>query len=71
MGVAPGSDLDGGPADSANVELLALPAGDRQEEQPELPELPDWSPFRGVVAVRAGSGLAGPEVLLLRAETEE
>ena len=66
-----GSDVYGGAADAAGLELPALPACDRDEEHRELLELPDPLPPRGVVAARAGPGLPGAEVLLLGAETEE
>jgi hypothetical protein len=67
----PCSDLDGGAADPADLELPASPPGDRHEEDRELLDLPHARPLRGVAAARAGADLPGAQVLLLGAEAEE
>jgi hypothetical protein len=67
----PCSDLDGGAADAADLELLSPPPGDRHEEHRDLSELPYPRPWRGVAAARAGADLSGAQVLLLGAEAEE
>src|SRR5919205_3610385 len=65
------SDLDSDGADPADLELPASPPGNRHEEHRELLELPYARPLRGVAAAQAGTGLPGPQVLLLGAEAEE
>ena len=65
------SDLDGGAADAAGLELPALPPCDRDEEHRELLELPHPRPLGRVVAPRAGPSTPRAEVLLLGAEAEE
>ncbi len=64
------SDFDGGAADATFLQLPALPACDRNEEQCELLEFPHPCPLCGVVAVRARSGLPRAKVLPLGAVTE-
>src|SRR3712207_7597846 len=49
------SDLDGGAADAADLQLPSPPPGDRHEEHRELPELPHPRPLRGVAAARAAA----------------
>jgi hypothetical protein len=65
------SDLDGGAADAADLELPALPPCDRDEEHRELLEFPHPRPLGRVVAPRAGSSIPRAQVLLLGAEAEE
>jgi len=65
------SDLDGGAADAADLELPALPPCDRDEEHRELLEFPHPRPLGRVVAPRAGPSIPRAKVLLLGAEAEE
>jgi len=65
------SDLDGGAADAADLELAALPPCDRDEEHRELLEFPHPRPLGRVVAPRAGPSIPRAKVLLLGAEAEE
>lgn len=65
------SDLDGGTADAAGLELPALPPRDRDEEHRQLPELPHARPLGRVVAPRARPSSSRAHVLLLGTEAEE
>ena len=65
------SRFDRNAANTTDLQLMPLPAGDRNEEQRELLELPHPLPLSRVVAARAGPGLPGAEVLPLGSETED
>lgn len=65
------SALDRGPADTADLQLMAAPARHRDEEQRKLLELPHPLPLCRVVTARTGPGCPGTEVPPLGSETED
>jgi hypothetical protein len=64
------SSCNGSTTDAADLELLAFPPCNRDEEQRQLLELPHPRPLRGVMAARTGANLSGAKVFLLGAVAE-
>ena len=70
-GKAMHSSWGGGTTDAADLELLAFPPCNRNEEQRELFELPHPRPLRRVMAARTGADISGAKILLLGAIAED
>jgi hypothetical protein len=65
------SSYNGGATDAADLELLAFPPRNRNEEQRELLELPHPRPLRGVAAARTSADFPRPKILTFGAVAEE